>query len=168
LRVVKPQFIMSLHPPITERDTQPCEVNMSILQPSPFAEDLKRSLAQKRSHLAAFRLWRQIGGSDDFVSLLDGLIARTDQMIDLLIEALKREGEPIPDVEPDPSFIAEARGRPNARARAQFAEQILRRSMVEFEQKLSATREKEQRDLWNSLFDLEAENWAAVEDYLNP
>lgn len=141
---------------------------MSVLKSSPFAEDLKHTLEAKRTHLAVFRLWKQSGGPEDFIELLEILIEHTTHMIDTLVDALRREGEPIPDIMPEASFIAEAQRQPTTPARARFAERFLRRSMAWYEERLSAAREGDERATWSHLFDLETENWARVENYLSP
>ena len=99
--------------------------------------------------------------------MLETLIANTSQMVDALVQALRREGVAVPSPEPNPALIKEARKPPHSRARLHYAEQLLRRSLAWYEERLDEA-SPEERPLWERLFALETENWARVEDMLTP
>ncbi len=135
---------------------------------STFVQDLLTNLDQKRTHLAVFRMWCQERHPPECETVFNQIIENTREMIDILIDALKKEGVPIPDHLPNPRFIAEARKQPNTNARLHFAERFLRRSLAWYEERLARAQDPEEREVWERLFELEATNWALVEDYLNP
>ncbi len=136
---------------------------------SPFAQDLLDNLKVKKTHLAVFRMWCEEESPPECQGVIKDVIENTQQMIDILEEALKREGVRVPDVIPNPDFIAEARKQPHSRARLNFAEQFLRRSLAWYEERISRLEEgRKEREIWDQLFTLETNNWAAIEDYLSP
>ncbi len=141
---------------------------MSTHKPSTFARYLLQNLQTKRDHLAVFRMWCEEKSPPECQQVFGDIMTTTSTMIDLIVEALRREGEDIPPPSPDPHFIAEARKQPNSRSRLGFAEQFLRRSLAWYEERLSEARSPEERALWDQLFTLETSNWAKVEDYLSP
>lgn len=134
---------------------------------SRYVQSLLDNLAQKRTHLAIFRMWWDEHPTPECREVLKDLIARTQDMVDTITEALRREGVRAPDPEPDPVLIREAKKPPHARACLHWAEQALRRSLAWYEQQLAQAR-PEERPVWERLFLLESENWAQVEDAITP
>ncbi len=141
---------------------------MTTHKPSPFARSLLQNLQVKRDHLAVLRMWCEEKSPPECQQVFGDVMSTTSKMIDLIIEALRREGEDIPPPSPDPQFIAEARKQPNSRSRLSFAEQFLRRSLAWYEERLSEAKTPEERAFWDQLFTLETNNWAKVEDALSP
>jgi len=137
------------------------------MTPSTFVRHVLDNLAQKRTHLAVFRMWLDENPSPECQQVLQTLIHNTLQMIDMLVEALHREGVRPPDPAPDPELIREARKPPHSRACLHFAEHLLRRSLAWYEARLDQAVAQE-RSLWERLFLLETENWAQVEDAITP
>jgi len=134
---------------------------------SAFVQQLLDTLAQKRTHLAIFRMWWDEHPTPECRDVLQVLIANTTQMIDTIVAALRQEGVRPPDPEPDPRLIREAKKPPHARACLHWAEQTLRRSLAWYEERMSQAGERE-RPVWERLFLLESENWARVEDAITP
>ncbi len=141
---------------------------MTPRERSPFVQDLLANLEHKRTHLAIFRMWCQEKHPPECDAVLNEVIKNTQNMIDILVDALKREGEPIPESLPNVDMIAEARKQPNSEARMNYAERLLRRSLAWYEERIARAETEEQRKVWESLFEIEANNWALVEDYLSP
>ncbi len=141
---------------------------MAGREKSPFVRDLLHNLETKQTHLAVFRMWCEEKSPPECQDVLKYVIDNTTQMVDILVQALKRQGERVPNVVPDPELIAEARKQPHSRARLNFAEQFLRRSLAWYEERLERDGDAEERDVWDRLFTLETNNWARVEDYLSP
>ncbi len=135
---------------------------------SPFVQDLLRNLETKRTHLAVFRMWCEEKTSPECEDVIKEVIENTTQMVDILTQALRQEGEQVPEIMPNPDFIAEARKQPHSRARLNFAEQFLRRSLAWYEERLSRRDVPGEREVWDRLFTLETNNWARIEDYLSP
>ncbi len=133
--------------------------------PSAFVGYVLDNLAQKRTHLAVFRMWLDESASPECQAVLQTLVHNTLQMIDTLTEALRREGIRAPDPAPDPAMIREARKPPHSRACLHLAEQMLRRSLAWYEERLDQAAAHE-RPLWERLFLLERENWGAVQNAL--
>ncbi len=134
---------------------------------SAFIQDILTNLDQKRTHLAVFRMWCQEKNPPECDRVFNKIIRNTQEMIDILIDTLRRHGQPVPDHLPNPRFIAEARKQPNSEARIHFAERFLRRSLAWYEERLSRASSPEEREVWERLFEIEANNWALVEDYIN-
>ncbi len=135
---------------------------------SPFVQDLLSNLERKRTHLAIFRMWCQEKQPPECDAVLKEVIGKTQQLVDILVNALKKEGEPVPDTLPNPDMIAEARKQPNSEARMNYAERLLRRSLAWYEDRIAHSERPEERQVWESVFEIEANNWALVEDYLSP
>lgn len=135
---------------------------------SPFVQDLLRNLEVKKTHLAVFRMWCEEKTSPECEDVVKEVLTNTAQMVDILTHALRRQGEQIPEITPNPDFIAEARKQPHSRARLAFAEKFLRRSLAWYEERLSRQEDPEEHEVWDRLFTLETNNWAKVEDYLSP
>jgi len=113
-------------------------------------------------------MWCQEKNPPECDAVLNEVIKNTQRMIDILIDALKREGEPIPDTLPNVDMITEARKQPNSEARMNYTERLLRRSLAWYEERIARAETEEHRKVWEHLFETEANNWALVEDYLNP
>lgn len=135
---------------------------------SSFVRDLLHNLETKQTHLAVFRMWCEEKSPPECEDVLKEVIENTTQMVDILTQALKQQGVRVPDIVPRPDFIAEARKQPHSRARLAFAEEFLRRSLAWYEERLAHDDHPDQREVWDRLFTLETNNWARVEDYLNP
>ncbi len=140
---------------------------MAGREKSPFVRDLLHNLETKQTHLAVFRMWCEEKAPPECHDVLKEVIENTSQMIDILVQALKDQGERVPNVLPNPDFIAEAKKQPHSRARLHFAEQFLRRSLAWYEERLTRQSTPEEHSVWDRLFTLETNNWARIEDYLS-
>ena len=140
---------------------------MAGREKSSFIRDLIHNLETKQTHLAVFRMWCEEKAPSECHNVLKDVIDNTTEMIDVLVQALKQQGERVPDILPNPDFIAEAKKQPHTRARLSFAEQFLRRSLAWYEERLTRPSAPEERDVWDRLFTLETNNWARIEDYLS-